>query len=167
MGTPGNSLGDQSCSKFGNLRYRLSPACHTGRAESVLAGSAVCTRRRVPCRSGRRADRDRAGDAGPRRRRVCRPLLRDQEIIARDAGNLSLGQLFLPGEIGGLVLGVVLKKRQQDTDLEIFVRQLVNFGDAVSDQNCVVAMPSNRVAARVFMVRTVASKPAWPRRYKF
>jgi hypothetical protein len=70
--------------------------------------------------------------------RACRLLLRDQEILAQDAGNLNPGQLFLSGEIGALVLGAVLTKRRQHTDLEIFVRQLVDFGDAVSDQNCVV-----------------------------
>src|ERR1700733_14744908 len=77
-------------------------------------------------------------------------LFSDEEIASQRGGYLRLWSLLSPCQVRRLVLGIVLQEGQQDPDLKIFIGQLIDLGDAVCDQDCVVGDAfEQRCGARV------------------
>ena len=76
--------------------------------------------------------------AAPGAGELVRALLRDEEVAPQRGGDLRLRRLLLPGEVRRVVLRVVLEEREEDADLEVPVRELLDLGDAVGDQHAVV-----------------------------
>ena len=104
-----------------------------------LPGACGAARPLFPCRRGRPAGTcGPAADGVPRRRRACPPAPRDKEIVAQGLRHVGLRAYSSPGEIGGLVLGVVLEQRQEDADLQVLVGELVDLSDSVGHEDGVV-----------------------------